>query len=93
MDELPTFAEFETRARAAGFDEVLERHWAPGTVVETHTHAFDADALVTQGELWLTCASRTQHLRAGDRFALQSDVPHDERYGSEGATFRVARRR
>jgi quercetin dioxygenase-like cupin family protein len=91
MDELPTFAEFETRA--AGFDEVLERRLAPGTVVETHTHAFDADARVTQGEFWLTCARRTQHLRAGDRLALQRDVPHDERYGSEGATFRVARRR
>jgi len=89
---LPTFAEFEARSRAAGFDEVLERHWAAGTVITTHTHAFDVDALVTQGEMWLCCAGRTQHLKAGDRFALARGVPHDERYGEQGATYWVARR-
>ena len=36
-----TFADFEARARAAGFDEVLERRWAPDTVISTHEHAFD----------------------------------------------------
>ena len=89
---LPGFAEFEAQARAAGFDEVLERRWAPDTVIATHTHAFAVDALVTQGEMWLTCEGRTQHLRPGDRFTLARDVPHDERYGREGATYWVARR-
>jgi len=88
----PTFAEFEARSRAAGFDEVLERHWAAGTVITTHTHAFDVDALVTQGEMWLSCSGRTQHLKAGDRFALARGVPHCERYGEQGATYWVARR-
>jgi len=35
-------AAFVAKARAAGFDEVIERQWAPETVVATHTHAFDA---------------------------------------------------
>ena len=87
-----SFAEFEAKSRAAGFDEVLERHWAPDTVIPTHTHAFEVDALVTQGEMWLGCEGRVQHLRPGDRFALPRDVPHDERYGAEGATYWVARR-
>jgi hypothetical protein len=89
---LPTFAEFETQARAAGFDEVNERRWAPDTVIATHTHPFAVDALVTQGEMWLACEGRSQHLRPGDRFTLDGDVPHDERYGPEGATYWVARR-
>jgi mannose-6-phosphate isomerase-like protein (cupin superfamily) len=89
---LPTYAEFEANARAAGFDEVLERRWAPGTVVATHTHPFAVDALVVEGEFWLTCGGQTRHLRAGDRFALEREVPHEERYGSEGAVFWAARR-
>jgi mannose-6-phosphate isomerase-like protein (cupin superfamily) len=88
----PTFAEFETQARAAGFDEVLERCWAPDAVIATHTHPFAVDALVTQGEMWLACEGRSQHLRPGDRFTLDCNVPHDERYGPEGATYWVARR-
>lgn len=87
-----SFAEFEARARAAGFDEVLERRWPPGAVLDTHTHAFAVDAVVTQGEMWLTCDGATRHLRPGDRFTLDRDVPHAERYGEEGATYWVARR-
>jgi quercetin dioxygenase-like cupin family protein len=87
-----TFAEFEAAALARGFDAVLVREWAPGTVVESHTHAFGADALVVQGEMWLTVGGATRHLKTGDRFTLDREVPHAERYGSEGATYWVARR-
>jgi AraC-like ligand binding domain len=87
-----SFAAFEARARAAGFDEVLERHWPADTVLDTHTHAFAVDALVTQGEMWLTHGGATRHLRPGDRFTLDANVPHAERYGVEGATYWVARR-
>jgi hypothetical protein len=34
----PDFAAFEAEALAEGFDEVLERVWAPGTVLAEHTH-------------------------------------------------------
>lgn len=89
---LPTFADFAADARARGFDEVLERRWAPGTVLDTHTHPFAVDALVTEGEMWLVCAGTTRHLQAGDRFTLARDVPHAERYGDAGAVYWVARR-
>lgn len=89
---LPEFADFERRARAAGFTEVLERRWAPGTVVETHTHDFAVEALVIEGELWLTVGEDTRHLRRGDRFTLDRAVPHAERYGDAGAAYWVARR-
>ena len=87
-----TFKEFEAGALAQGFDEVLERHWAPGVVLETHAHSFAAKALVVRGEMWLTVGADTRHLLAGDKFELEHDVAHAERYGSEGATYWVARR-
>lgn len=89
---LPSFDEFAARQRAIGFDEVLERPWAAGTVLPTHSHPFDASALVVQGRMWLTVAGHTRELGPGDRFELSRDVPHDERYGPEGATYWVARR-
>ena len=87
-----TYSEFETQARSQGFDEVLERVWEPGHTVDTHTHPFDVSALVVQGEMWLSCGQDTRHLLPGDRFELDMDAPHAERYGPEGATFWAARR-
>ena len=92
MNSLPSFAEFESAALAQGFDTVLEREWAPDAQLQTHTHAFAVQALVTRGELWLTCDGQTRHLQTGDRFSLDPEVPHAERYGPQGATFWVARR-
>jgi quercetin dioxygenase-like cupin family protein len=88
----PNFETFAAERRAAGADEVLERRWQPNTVIDTHTHPFAAHALVVQGEMWLTVGERTQHLRPGDRFELEANVAHAERYGAEGATYWVARR-
>ena len=87
-----TFEEFEAEARAQGFDEVLERWWPPGTVLEFHTHPFALRARVVAGEMWLTVGEEVRHLRPGDAFALDREVPHAERYGAEGAAYWVARR-
>lgn len=86
------FQTFRRQALARGYAEVLERTWAPSAVAPHHTHPFDASALVVQGEMWLTVDGTTRHLRPGDRFELAAEVPHDERYGTEGATYWVARR-
>jgi len=89
---LPDFETFSRQARTEGFDEVIERSWAPNTVLETHTHPFAVKAVLVQGQMWLTVDGQTQVLQRGDRFALAREVPHDERYGPEGATYWVARR-
>lgn len=88
----PDFQAFETAAKAQGFDEVLERTWAPATVLDTHTHPFAVRALVVQGEMWLTVGDAVRHLHPGDEFTLDHGVPHAERYGAAGATYWVARR-
>ena len=87
-----TFETFQADALASGFDEVLERRWAPDAVIATHTHAFGVEAVVKQGEMWLHAEGRTLHLLPGDSFTLSPGVPHDERYGAEGAIYWVARR-
>lgn len=87
-----TFESFKTKQLEAGFDEVIERTWQPNTVLDTHTHPFAVDALVVQGEMWLTVNGQTQHLLPQDSFTLARDVPHEERYGPEGATYWVARK-
>ena len=87
-----SFAAFEADARAKGFDEVLARDWPALTVLATHAHPFAAKARVVAGEMWLTAEGRTRHLHPGDTFELAAGVPHDERYGAEGATYWVARR-
>ena len=40
------YEQFGAKARANGFDEVLERSWEPNRVVESHAHAFSASARV-----------------------------------------------
>ena len=93
MTQPTAFEAFENAARGQGFDEVLERRWPPAKVLETHTHPFALRALVVEGEMWLTVGDAVRHLHPGDEFALDRDVPHAERYGPEGATYWVARRR
>lgn len=93
MSSQLTFDQFRTTMLADGYDEVLERVWAPGTVLETHTHPFESNAVVVQGEMWLAIESGdAKRLLPGDRFHLHANVPHSERYGPEGATYWVARR-
>lgn len=87
-----TFDEFTQEALDLGYPETLVRNWPPLTVLATHSHPFDARALVTAGEMWLTVAGQTQHLLPGQRFEVLRDVPHDERYGPQGASYWVARR-
>ena len=87
-----SFDAFRTWALSAGYDEAVERQWPADTVLDTHTHPFAVEAVVTQGELWLSHDGQTRHLRAGDTFTLGREVPHAERYGAQGATYWVARR-
>ena len=87
-----TFESFCADGQARGFPEALIRTRPAGTVLDTLTHPFDADALVVDGEMWLTFDGRTQHLHRGDWFEVPAGTPHDERYGPSGATYWVARR-
>ena len=66
------FDTFADSMKQQGFDQVLKRIWTPGTTVEEHTHAFDAKALVVQGEMW--------HVRAGRPCAALGTVRRRRRH-------------
>ena len=87
----PSFETFRAEALACGCDEVLVREWQADTVVDTHAHPFDAEAVVVLGEFWLSEGDRTRHLTRGGTFRLAAGTPHAERYGAEGATLWVSR--
>ena len=90
--KLPTFDEFKQAALAEGLDEVLERDWAAGQHVASHSHPFGVKSLVVRGDLVLTVGEAVTHLQAGDPFTLARDTLHVEQYGADGATFWVARK-
>jgi tRNA pseudouridine32 synthase/23S rRNA pseudouridine746 synthase len=92
-----TFEAFQAQALAEGFDEVLEKVWAPHTVLAEHTHPFAVKVRVAAGQLWLSGRGvngqlQKRYLSAGDAFTLPRSEPHAEHYGPEGATFWVARK-
>lgn len=87
------FETFRLQALMEGYDEALEREWPPLALQDMHSHPFAAKAVVVRGEMWLTVGDLTRQLRPGDTFELEADVPHAERYGAEGATYWVARRK
>ena len=91
MNKPFAFSEFEAAERAIGCSEVMSRSWDADSEQPEHTHPFHARALIVEGEMWLTVAGATRHLRPGDRFDLASGTPHSERYGPAGATYWVAR--
>ena len=91
--ELPeSFEAWQAEALAQDCSEALVREWSADIVVQTHSHHFDAEAVVVRREMWLTEGDRTRHLTRGGTFRIPAGTPHAERYGAEGATFWVSRR-
>jgi quercetin dioxygenase-like cupin family protein len=87
-----TWNAFEAQSHAAGYPEVVAKQWAADLTLDEHSHPFDVQARVVEGELWLGCGEHSQHLSAGDVFNLAAHTPHTERYGAQGALVWIARR-
>ena len=75
-----------------GFDEIIQREWAPMLELEKHVHPFDARVQVAAGQVTLTLADSVQTYEAGDSFYIARGTEHAEQYGASGATFWVARK-
>ena len=85
----PAFAQFDAKAQV--FDEVIEQPMVAGLVLPPHGHPFALNALVVEGEMWLSVGADTLHLRDGQTLKRPRGRRH-ERYGAEGAVVWVARR-
>ncbi len=87
-----SFEDFKIRKLSEGYDQVLLREWDANFANEPHVHPFDTDAIVAQGEFWLTLNDQTTHYQTGDAFKVARGVTHFEKYGPEGAVFWAARK-
>ncbi|MFM0344804.1 MULTISPECIES: cupin domain-containing protein [unclassified Paraburkholderia] len=83
------------------FIESLTKEGFPDAVVvtreanvemEIHEHAFEAKALILEGEMSIRMDDEVRAYRVGDVFHLPANKPHAERFGPNGVTYLVGRK-
>ncbi|CAJ0771294.1 cupin domain-containing protein [Ralstonia chuxiongensis] len=82
---------FVSALRAEGFTEFVLVTREAGEL-DTHTHPFEAKALILEGEIHIRTDGAERVYRPGDTFHLAANAPHTERYGAQGVQYLVARR-
>lgn len=83
---------FTLQLREQGFEQVTTVTREPNGFLDTHTHPFEAMALILSGEITLVCQGREQRYRPGEVFHLAQAEPHTERYGPAGVSYLVGRK-
>ena len=75
-----------------GFSEVVHVKREPNGALESHTHPFEAKALILAGEIRIMTDAGERIYRQGDIFHLKTNEPHSESYGPQGVEYLVGRR-
>lgn len=83
---------FTEQLKSEGYQPGVAVEWDPGTVNDTHAHAFSARLLILAGEITVTTAEGATTCRAGDTFRLAAGTPHEERVGPAGVRFLTGRK-
>ena len=84
--------EFENTLREEGCTEIFARGLPAGHATTDHSHAFNVRALVTAGEITLTCGGEATVYRAGDVFVMPAGQTHFETVGADGVAYVVGKR-
>jgi quercetin dioxygenase-like cupin family protein len=85
-------SEFRTCVTEEGFAPPVEVVREPNGFLGTHSHPFEAKALILQGEIQIGIGAVTTLYRPGDVFHLSLAQDHWERYGTEGVVYLSARK-
>ena len=85
-------AEFIAMLEREGYKEIVTVEREPHNKLGIHTHPFEAQALITSGELRLVTDGHEQLCRVGDLFHLAPYAPHAESCGAEGVSYLVGRK-
>jgi len=83
---------FTLQLREQGFEQVSTVTREADGFLDTHTHPFEAKALILSGEITLVCQGRETLYRPGEVFHLAQAEPHSERYGPAGVSYLVGRK-
>jgi quercetin dioxygenase-like cupin family protein len=75
-----------------GFQTTVLVEREAGDFTDGHAHAFEAKALILEGELTLRIGETETRYQAGDVFHLKANEAHSERCGSEGVCYLVGRK-
>lgn len=84
--------EFRQWLAREGVDTVVTVEREPDGMLDTHSHPFEARALIIDGEITIEAEGQTRRYGPGDVFQLGADIPHIERYGPQGVTYLAGRK-
>ena len=83
--------EFRQLLASEGIETVVLVEREPGSL-DTHSHPFEARALILEGEITIVTDRGTQHCGPGDSFHLGANEPHTESYGPQGVKYLAGRK-
>lgn len=87
-----TEQEFRDQLAAEGFTTfVMVEREAHGSL-DTHSHPFDARALILEGDITIVAGGVTQRCGPGEVFGLAADTLHTESYGPRGVKYLAGRK-
>lgn len=76
-----------------GYADPVQVEREPNGFWDTHTHPFEAKALILQGEIRIRAGNGAEHTyTAGEIFHLAHEEPHAEWYGPQGVVYVVGRK-
>ena len=87
-----TEQEFRKMMAEHGVETIVEVEREANGSLDTHTHPFEANALILDGEITLVAEGKTIHCKAGDTFRLGANIPHTEQYGPQGVRYLAGRK-
>ena len=75
-----------------GFENPVTVEREANGFLDTHSHPFEAKALILEGEIRIQYGQQDKLCRVGEIFHLDADVPHKEQYGPTGVKYLVGRK-
>ena len=84
--------EFEASLQAQRYDEILTVEKVAGYHLGEHKHAFDACALITDGQINIAVDGVMCAYLVGDVFHVPANTVHTESAGPAGVVYRAGRR-
>jgi len=84
--------DFESKLKAEGYGEMVDRTMEANHFNPEHAHEFDACVFVVDGEITIARHGKPETFRAGDVCSMAAGTPHTEKCGPAGVHYLAGRR-